>query len=483
MRGPIASSSSSIASRQPTHADKRAAHNAIERARRESLNCRFLELAQVIPSLASTKKPSKSIIVSKSIDHITDLTTKMEVKDRALKSLRDRVGELLEETNRLRDMCGLPKLEPDAPDEDLAYAKEFAEKAERAKAAAASQSPVPTMPSSPVAGMDPSVSPFSELADQDAMDDSIMTGHNGNISPSIPSPTTTMNSNGRTSSSNSNHSVMMAAALRSLKRAADASQNHQSSGDSSEPHLNLGGLTLAQFQSLMNSVAFQQQQQQHLQNQQHLHQQQQHHQPRDEFAPFGVVPSPPPLSGSVSPSPIPTPVGGSPSVNLSSSPGGFAGGNVSPHVGALSSSLALLGMDYNNGTLGGVPFQLSQTQQHTYPSSHHSTPLGSPTATTPLDAYPSQNSNLAKDLQTLAGFQMHAPNSGMVSPTAMGVTDAFGRMLGGSPTLDMQTQQDAIASALLAQQVQAQQQQQQQHQQGKPSGNGSPNGFTSSIML
>jgi hypothetical protein len=61
---------SSAAMQQMSHAEKRANHNAIERARRENLNIRFLELAQSIPALLHVRKPSKSVIVSRSIDFI-----------------------------------------------------------------------------------------------------------------------------------------------------------------------------------------------------------------------------------------------------------------------------------------------------------------------------------------------------------------------------------------------------------------------------
>lgn len=62
--------SASAAVQQLSHAEKRANHNAIERARRENLNIRFLELAQSIPSLLHVRKPSKSVIVSRAIDFV-----------------------------------------------------------------------------------------------------------------------------------------------------------------------------------------------------------------------------------------------------------------------------------------------------------------------------------------------------------------------------------------------------------------------------
>lgn len=49
--------------------DRRSAHNALERQRREHLNAKFQELARTLPSLQSVSRPSKSMIVSKSLDY------------------------------------------------------------------------------------------------------------------------------------------------------------------------------------------------------------------------------------------------------------------------------------------------------------------------------------------------------------------------------------------------------------------------------
>ena len=51
-------------------AARRANHNATERQRRETLNVRFQELAQRVPSLKDVRKPSKSQIVTKSLDYV-----------------------------------------------------------------------------------------------------------------------------------------------------------------------------------------------------------------------------------------------------------------------------------------------------------------------------------------------------------------------------------------------------------------------------
>ncbi|KAJ3191828.1 hypothetical protein HK101_007353 [Irineochytrium annulatum] len=104
------------------NAEKRASHNAIERARRESLNIRFQELAQGIPSLNSVRKPSKAVIVSRAIDHVAESNARIEVKTRALAAIRDRNRELLMEVNRLRDILGLPlESEEILVDEDMVH--------------------------------------------------------------------------------------------------------------------------------------------------------------------------------------------------------------------------------------------------------------------------------------------------------------------------------------------------------------------------
>lgn len=104
------------------HAEKRANHNAIERARRETLNIRFLELAQSIPSLVHVRKPSKSVIVSRSIEFITESRQRMDVKTRSLHLLRQQNDELKVEINRLRGKLSMNSVAfPDNIDLDLVY--------------------------------------------------------------------------------------------------------------------------------------------------------------------------------------------------------------------------------------------------------------------------------------------------------------------------------------------------------------------------
>ncbi|KAI9486377.1 MAG: hypothetical protein EXX96DRAFT_646199 [Benjaminiella poitrasii] len=53
-----------------TKAERRAEHNAIERARRENLNTKFQSLAQALPNLINYRRPSKSQIVEKALDWV-----------------------------------------------------------------------------------------------------------------------------------------------------------------------------------------------------------------------------------------------------------------------------------------------------------------------------------------------------------------------------------------------------------------------------
>lgn len=59
-------------------AERRAEHNAIERARRESLNTKFQSLAQILPNLNNYRRPSKSQIVEKALDWVKQSLSREE---------------------------------------------------------------------------------------------------------------------------------------------------------------------------------------------------------------------------------------------------------------------------------------------------------------------------------------------------------------------------------------------------------------------
>ncbi|GAA5797654.1 hypothetical protein HPULCUR_003045 [Helicostylum pulchrum] len=53
------------------HNDRRSAHNALERQRREHLNVKFQQLAHALPALTTVRRPSKTMIVAKSLEFVS----------------------------------------------------------------------------------------------------------------------------------------------------------------------------------------------------------------------------------------------------------------------------------------------------------------------------------------------------------------------------------------------------------------------------
>ncbi|KAI7906834.1 uncharacterized protein BX663DRAFT_493954 [Cokeromyces recurvatus] len=73
------SSNNSLPPKKPlTKAERRAEHNAIERARRENLNSKFQSLAQALPNLINYRRPSKSQIVEKAFDWVKQSISREE---------------------------------------------------------------------------------------------------------------------------------------------------------------------------------------------------------------------------------------------------------------------------------------------------------------------------------------------------------------------------------------------------------------------
>lgn len=75
----------SLFSEDMAYIEKRTAHNALERQRREGLNSKFQELAHVLPALQQIRRPSKSMIVSKSLEFGKYITEQFKNKKRQLK--------------------------------------------------------------------------------------------------------------------------------------------------------------------------------------------------------------------------------------------------------------------------------------------------------------------------------------------------------------------------------------------------------------
>ncbi|KAJ1732640.1 hypothetical protein LPJ61_001946 [Coemansia biformis] len=92
------------------HAQRRATHNAIERARRESLNGQFQDLASAVPALVQVRRPSKATIVEKSLDYIRTFREHLGNRDQYIKKLQLRNLALHDEVNRLRSQLGLEPL-------------------------------------------------------------------------------------------------------------------------------------------------------------------------------------------------------------------------------------------------------------------------------------------------------------------------------------------------------------------------------------
>ena len=92
-------------------AEKRHQHNAIERARRESLNNKFLTLARLLPSLANHRRPSKSAIVNGSIGHVNKAREQRLLAANLLKKLSQERDELFAEVNEWRKAGGVGRKE------------------------------------------------------------------------------------------------------------------------------------------------------------------------------------------------------------------------------------------------------------------------------------------------------------------------------------------------------------------------------------
>ncbi|KAG1441784.1 hypothetical protein G6F56_011332 [Rhizopus delemar] len=80
--------------------EKRSAHNALERQRREGLNTKYQELAHVLPALDDVKRPSKNMIVTKSLEFVSN-ASKRE------KDYKDELAALKKENEQLQRQAKL----------------------------------------------------------------------------------------------------------------------------------------------------------------------------------------------------------------------------------------------------------------------------------------------------------------------------------------------------------------------------------------
>ncbi|KAI8088319.1 hypothetical protein BDF21DRAFT_412918 [Thamnidium elegans] len=67
---------------------RRAEHNAIERARRESLNTKFQQLAHSLPNLHNDRRPSKGTIIERTLEYVKLTVEKEEVLKTEIEQLR-----------------------------------------------------------------------------------------------------------------------------------------------------------------------------------------------------------------------------------------------------------------------------------------------------------------------------------------------------------------------------------------------------------
>lgn len=101
-----------------TSAERRATHNAIERARRESLNGRFLQLAASLPSISDVRRPSKSLIVNKSLDFVADAMNREVLYRLKIDNMRQENMQLRQQLNKFLAQAGLDQL-PQPPMDEL----------------------------------------------------------------------------------------------------------------------------------------------------------------------------------------------------------------------------------------------------------------------------------------------------------------------------------------------------------------------------
>ncbi|KAJ7036139.1 hypothetical protein C8F04DRAFT_488309 [Mycena alexandri] len=87
-------------------AERRASHNAVERARRETLNARFLDLAVLLPNLKHLRRPSKSAIVNSSIAHVRAARRYRHLASQQLRALNAECDMVRREVNQWRARAG-----------------------------------------------------------------------------------------------------------------------------------------------------------------------------------------------------------------------------------------------------------------------------------------------------------------------------------------------------------------------------------------
>ncbi|KAI9498749.1 hypothetical protein BDB00DRAFT_401672 [Zychaea mexicana] len=80
---------------RPVKAERRAEHNAIERARRENLNTKFQQLAHSLPNLQNDRRPSKGTIIERTLDFVKNTVMKEEKFLSEIRKLREEHEDLM----------------------------------------------------------------------------------------------------------------------------------------------------------------------------------------------------------------------------------------------------------------------------------------------------------------------------------------------------------------------------------------------------
>ncbi|KAF7300763.1 BHLH domain-containing protein [Mycena kentingensis (nom. inval.)] len=91
-------------------AARRASHNAVERARRDKLNARILQLSTLLPNLAGVRRPSRLAITKSSIAQVHLARRHRMVASQQLRQLQAENDALRGEINRWRSRSGVPAL-------------------------------------------------------------------------------------------------------------------------------------------------------------------------------------------------------------------------------------------------------------------------------------------------------------------------------------------------------------------------------------
>lgn len=95
--------------------EKRAEHNAIERARRECLNYKFRVLAKALPNLQNFRRPSKGQIVEKALDWVKQALAKEDQYQYRIMQLENENRKLVSQLQEIHEFQNKPTAHTSAP--------------------------------------------------------------------------------------------------------------------------------------------------------------------------------------------------------------------------------------------------------------------------------------------------------------------------------------------------------------------------------